>query len=140
MGIQFVSAGAFEAILGSHIEPWTNAHGPLPIYAFGMVGSRNGWREMPYIDCPARPRDVIAAMLRLTTGMGQSVILAPGITDSARTAAPDVMRGEEVLLFALPQSGTHTAILPGTHSKWATVKDGRLLVSKPSSPENSIHF
>jgi 2-dehydro-3-deoxygalactonokinase len=48
------------------------------------------------------------------------------------SGAPDVMRGEETQIFgaidgdaALAQ-GTHTLLLPGTHSKWVQVVDGKI--------------
>ena len=43
---------------------------------------------------------------------------------------PDVMRGEETQIFgALALSGRDEGLflLPGTHSKWAEVKDGRIV-------------
>jgi 2-dehydro-3-deoxygalactonokinase len=46
-----------------------------------------------------------------------------------QAAVPDVMRGEEVQIFgAMRLSGLRdgTFVLPGTHSKWASVQDGRI--------------
>jgi 2-dehydro-3-deoxygalactonokinase len=42
---------------------------------------------------------------------------------------PDVMRGEEVQIFGalrLSQRDSATLVLPGTHSKWADVQNGRV--------------
>src|SRR5690606_11324580 len=44
-------------------------------------------------------------------------------------AVPDLMRGEESQLAALLERlppGRHRACLPGTHSKWVTIRDGRI--------------
>ena len=48
--------------------PWIQEQGALPIWLSGMVGSRNGWVEVPYIDCPAGPDSIAASLLRLTAG------------------------------------------------------------------------
>jgi 2-dehydro-3-deoxygalactonokinase len=41
---------------------------------------------------------------------------------------PDVMRGEETqIMGALPANGSHVAVLPGTHSKWAWVENGAIV-------------
>jgi len=45
-----------------------------------------------------------------------------------QTGVPDVMRGEETqIIGALPVTGRHVAVLPGTHSKWAWVEDGAIV-------------
>jgi len=49
-------AGRFAAA----VEPWDKAHGPLPALLSGMVGSTIGWREVPYLKCPAKPAAIAA--------------------------------------------------------------------------------
>ena len=44
-------AGRFAAA----VKPWDKVHGPLPALLSGMVGSTIGWREVPYLKCPAKP-------------------------------------------------------------------------------------
>ena len=118
-----------EAVLREALIPWRATGDPERIALCGMVGSRNGWVEVPYVDCPADPATWIAGAARLALD-GIPVMILPGL--ATRTAAPDVMRGEETQIFgaiALERrlaSGRHRIVLPGTHSKWATIADGRI--------------
>ena len=43
----------FEELLGE----WFLENGRLPVISSGMIGSRNGWIEAPYIACPAGPEE-----------------------------------------------------------------------------------
>jgi 2-dehydro-3-deoxygalactonokinase len=123
-------AGALALKPGEH-EPYLAgriAHWPrLPVLACGMVGAKQGWREAPYVACPAGLAEIAAAMLRIETSFGL-VLIAPGVRAYDAAGAPDVMRGEETqILGALATGGGDGAyVLPGTHSKWARVEDGRI--------------
>src|SRR6185369_17149987 len=46
------------------VAPWDQAHGVLPAVLAGMVGSSIGWREVPYLKCPAKPSAIADADLR----------------------------------------------------------------------------
>ncbi|MEY4752062.1 MAG: hypothetical protein RIQ60_4276 [Pseudomonadota bacterium] len=124
--------GRFEAVLAEQIAGWDDLD--LIVMA-GMVGSRNGWQEVPYAPCPAGADEIAAGMAQVAASAlpGRRVHIAPGLADAgSNTRAPEVMRGEETqllgLLDALDASdpGPHTVCLPGTHSKWATVQGGRI--------------
>ena len=52
-GIASVAPGGFPATFRRLLGAWLDAHPALPVLASGMVGSRNGWREAPYVRCPA---------------------------------------------------------------------------------------
>jgi 2-dehydro-3-deoxygalactonokinase len=94
----------------------------------GMIGSRQGWREVPYVACPAEPEEIAAGLERIDWGAGEAWIV-PGLLDESRAGQPDVMRGEETqvlgALAALPAGGG-LVCLPGTHSKWVRVEGGVL--------------
>ena len=111
------------------VAPWDTAHGKLPAVLGGMVGSTIGWREVPYLECPARPEAIAGAALRFEHD-GRAVAIAPGLKCTGATDAPDVMRGEEVqILGALRLNpvlaqGRHIFCMPGTHAKWVEVVDG----------------
>src|ERR1051325_10531572 len=47
---------------------WDKAHGQLPAVLAGMVGSTIGWREVPYLKCPAKPAAIADAALRFEIG------------------------------------------------------------------------
>src|SRR5688572_12030580 len=70
-GIQSVQAGAFEETLARAIAPWRSVK--LPIYAAGMIGSRNGWIEMPYVPAPAGVDDLARATRQITLADGGTV-------------------------------------------------------------------
>ena len=120
--------GKFESMLAQQLAGWSDE---LIVMA-GMIGSRNGWREVPYVACPAELGDIAAGLLCVAAdGLpGRRVFIAPGLRHSPVAGAPEVMRGEETqligLLESLPGAGPHTVCLPGTHSKWATVGGGRI--------------
>lgn len=119
-------------VLRAAIEPWRAMHGPLPLLMAGMVGSRNGWVEVPYVECPADAATLRAALHRFRAD-DLDVAIVPGLACTNPLGAPDVMRGEETqLLGALalqPQlaSGRRVFALPGTHCKWVEVADGRIV-------------
>ena len=49
-GILAVKDGDFERTLERHIAAWDVS---LPVMAAGMITSRQGWIELPYLPCPA---------------------------------------------------------------------------------------
>lgn len=122
--------GQFGAVLAQQLEGWDD---PLVLMA-GMVGSRSGWREVPYVACPAGQDEIAAGLCELDAAAlpGKRVFIVPGVSQhAADDDAPDVMRGEETqllgLLDRLPGAGPHTVCLPGTHSKWVQVHERRIV-------------
>jgi 2-dehydro-3-deoxygalactonokinase len=63
-GIMAVKDGAFDEVLESHIGAWDVA---TPIIASGMITSRQGWVELPYVPCPASVKTIAAALLQHKT-------------------------------------------------------------------------
>ncbi|HEY5796280.1 MAG TPA: 2-dehydro-3-deoxygalactonokinase [Bosea sp. (in: a-proteobacteria)] len=122
-GIQSVPPGgfpgAFEAIAGDLRKAAPEA----AIVLAGMVGSRNGWIEAPYVACPACPDAIAAAGMKVTLTDGSPATILPGL--SCDEGAFDVMRGEETLIVGLGLDDG-IACLPGTHSKWALIEGGRI--------------
>lgn len=125
-GIQFVTDGAFEAELTSALTPWLAVHGALPVIALGMINSRNGWVEVPYVSCPATIEALAAGALMRELPNGSDLVLLPGITDLTRAPFPDVMRGEETQVVGSGLQDLGIVILPGTHCKWVRVGGGRI--------------
>jgi 2-dehydro-3-deoxygalactonokinase len=94
-----------------------------PIVMSGMVGSRQGWVEAPYVPCPAGYQEIAAALKRVTWGKRKAWIV-PGVSCRDAAGVPDVMRGEETQILGCGVDGT--ICLPGTHSKWVEVRGGRI--------------
>ncbi len=126
-GILTVPPGGFPDALRAAIAPWLAA-GETRILLCGMVGSRQGWQEAPYLPCPAGPAEIAAAGMPLPFD-GAACRLVPGLTARDAAGVPDVMRGEETKLVGLlAELGGAEALacLPGTHSKWARLSGGRI--------------
>jgi 2-dehydro-3-deoxygalactonokinase len=96
-----------------------------------MVGSRQGWVEAPYVPCPAGIDDFASRLQPVhasASGKARDIRIVPGAT-CEHDGVPDVLRGEEIkLIGAMEILGidSATVLSPGTHSKWATVENGRL--------------
>ncbi|WP_237214510.1 2-dehydro-3-deoxygalactonokinase [Falsiroseomonas oryziterrae] len=124
-GILTVPAGCFPDALREAIGPWLAA-GETRVLLCGMVGSRQGWVEAPYLRCPAGPAEIAAATIPVPFD-GAEVRLVPGLTTEDASGIPDVMRGEETKLVALAtRLDDALACLPGTHSKWARLESDRV--------------
>jgi len=125
-GILTVADGRFAETLREEVGPWLD--GERRLVLSGMIGSRQGWREAPYVPCPAGLEEIRQALIPLEFDWPGKAWLAPGLT--CRTdGVPDVMRGEEVqILGALGalQGGEGLVCLPGTHSKWARVAGAKI--------------
>ena len=103
------------------------AGGESRVLMSGMIGSRQGWQEAPYLACPAGSADIAASLSRIKFD-GAEVLLVPGLTHTDAAGTPEVMRGEETqivgVLGALGTGGI--ACLPGSHSKWARIANGKV--------------
>ncbi len=130
-GMRLLERHQFAGYCADQLARWRRDAPDLPVYMAGMVGAAQGWATAPQLTLP-----VDAAML------ARHLIPAPGlerawILPGARWFAQhedgdehDVMRGEEVQIFgALALAGVQDAVLclPGSHSKWARVHQGRLV-------------
>ena len=94
LGILAVPAGGFADALQGAIAPWLVA-GERRVLMSGMVGSRQGWVEAPYLPCPAAAADLANAAVRVPFD-GAEVLLVPGLSCADSAGVPEVMRGEEV--------------------------------------------
>ena len=129
-GLLTIPPGGFDAVFEAEFGDWMNEPGTRCLMA-GMVGSKQGWAEAAYCPCPAGIGEVAAAVRELPAGAsarGRALAIVPGIS-CEHDGVPDVMRGEEIKVFgALDLLGVDAAqiVLPGTHSKWASVRGGRI--------------
>lgn len=125
-GISTLKSGEHESALMTALSPWFSQYGAVPVAALGMITSRNGWVEIPYVRCPAGSTELAAGTSRRLLPNGSDLVFLPGLTDPARRPFPDVMRGEETQIVGHGLACDATLIIPGTHSKWAGVKAGRI--------------
>ena len=116
LGVQRIADGRFAEALATLCAGMADTR--IPQIACGMIGSRQGWIEAPYRECPA---DFDAIASSLTPVNGTNLAIVPGLICRDVDGTPDVMRGEETqVLGALSQDTAQRQVfvLPGTHSKW----------------------
>lgn len=129
-GIAGLDRSAPETLMRA-IKRWTERFGKVDILLSGMAGSNIGWRTAAYIPCPADFRDICDQCLRFEHE-GHRVAIVPGVSGVNGLGLPDVMRGEELQVFGWLASdperckGDYLVCLPGTHTKWVNVSDGRI--------------
>ncbi len=120
-GVTAVAPGGFAA----EAEALRARFGDLPMICAGMVGSTLGWRLAPYVPAPAGLDTLAGQVLRID----ERVAIVPGVAIT-RDGRGDVMRGEEVQLLGAVAAGLAPAdaliCQPGTHSKWAVMREGRI--------------
>lgn len=116
-GIKHIADSSYEATLFSLVSQWIQPN--MSILLSGMITSRNGWIETPYLPIPATLDNLVKHsvqhMLR-----GTQLYFLPGLSQT--TPRSDVIRGEELQLFGATLSINNAlVVLPGTHSKWAQI-------------------
>lgn len=122
-GVMAVPERRFAEALLALCGEWIATHG-APLIASGMVGSRQGWREAPYVPCPAGLRDAAAQLVQVEVRPGTVLHIVPGIRCTGEDGVHDVMRGEETQLWGAQLPAGSCCVLPGTHSKWAWMGEG----------------
>jgi len=97
----------------------------------GMVGGRGGLHEVSYTPCPADRGQWADAAVDFALDELR-VRVAAGCACDGSNGVRDLMRGEETQIFGAMTiepamtTGRHKLLLPGTHSKWVTIEDGRI--------------
>ena len=126
-GILQVAHGQFQNVFEQRFGDWIDTKTLCLIS--GMAGSRQGWREAPYCPCPSGFEDLAQHLQWIEK---DRIGIVPGLS-TWNDDTPDVMRGEEIQIFGAlttQQSQTAQFVLPGTHSKWAHVSDGKICAFK----------
>ncbi|HSV80389.1 MAG TPA: 2-dehydro-3-deoxygalactonokinase [Ramlibacter sp.] len=119
-GVMAVRDGQFAEALLALVGDWLQDHA-CPLIASGMIGSRQGWREAPYLPCPASLDQAAAALTRIELPGGHALSIIPGLRCNGADGVVDVMRGEETQLWGAALPAGSCCVLPGTHAKWAWV-------------------
>ena len=121
LGIMQINDGDFERSFNDLVGPWQQAI-DLPIIASGMITSRNGWVETPYVSVPSGVQQMDDALVTHKTSDGTTITFVTGMT-ADHNGVPDVMRREETQIIGASGLGMSNGIfvMPGTHSKWITV-------------------
>jgi len=115
-GIMQENDSEFEDVFYNHTGQWLADHSNAAVIASGMITSKQGWVETPYIQCPASLDDLSRNLTMYETSQRDTIHFVPGVCQQSPT--PNIMRGEETQMAGLDSSASVTAVLPGTHSKW----------------------
>ena len=121
------SQGRFDQALQQLLQAGPPLPASAPVLMSGMVGAASGWQEAPYMDA-AQPLTGLGNHLQRVAAARPDTFIVPGVCFTGADGAVDVMRGEETqLLGALTLGhGDGWYVLPGTHSKWVRLQDGRV--------------
>lgn len=126
-GVAGLEPGEAARRLKDELRPALGAE-DLPAVLCGMVGSAMGIAEARYADCPAGAEDIARRLLQID----DRAFIVPGLRCVRPDGYPDVIRGEETKILGWlsldprRMDGEHVLCLPGTHGKWALVRDGRI--------------
>ena len=125
-GAVSVPAGGFQDALMAEAMEWIDT-GDNRVLMCGMVGARRGWKEAPYIPVPASFEQVVQAVIKLDVA-GLDARIVPGLIGTDSAGVPDVLRGEETEILGCEQkTGANIQFcLPGTHTKWVRMDNGRV--------------
>ncbi len=119
-GVMQVKEGRFAQSLLALCHDWIEQRAGALI-ASGMIGSRQGWKEAPYIECPAGLPLAAERLTRVEVMPGVDLHIVPGLSCVGADGEHDVMRGEETQMWGAALASQSCCVLPGTHSKWAWI-------------------
>jgi len=124
-GVSALRKGQHRDVFLRRCGRWLEAEPDAPVLLVGMVGSREGWQEAPYADCPAGPAEIARALVAVDLGDGRKGHIIPGLFCEPAPGAADVMRGEETLALG---AGVEDGLVcsAGTHPKWILMREGRI--------------
>ena len=128
-GIMAVQDKAFDAAFETLVGDWLDAIPGVPVIASGMITSRTGWVETPYLSLPTDVGALARALVRHVTDKGRVIHFVTGTAVNPAEGLPDVMRGEETEIvghLATTDGAEALIILPGTHSKWVHARGEEL--------------
>ncbi|MGA2960631.1 MAG: 2-dehydro-3-deoxygalactonokinase [Candidatus Korobacteraceae bacterium] len=128
-GIMRTSKRSFAKVFAAMVGEWRRRWPNLPVLAAGMIGSAQGWREAPYVPCPAGLRSLAAGLVNVTESGRIQLHIIPGVVEEGDI--PDVMRGEETQIIGAMELDSRLRrlarlVLPGTHSKWVELRKERI--------------
>lgn len=129
-GVFQIKNRAFADYVQSTCQSWLQQYPGISIFMSGMIGSRNGWQEIPYQHCPLPINQLANHLQSIKTNDTLNINIVPGVSCNNVNQAADVMRGEEVQLFGALQllnKSDGLVCLPGTHSKWAQLNNNTLI-------------
>lgn len=121
-------SGQFQSVLEANIGHWLESKEDVSILMSGMVGSRNGWVEVPYVSYPINTQNLLENLYQIKSINNGRCWIVPGVSGKSVSECFDVMRGEEVqflganeLIAEKQLEAPDFICMPGTHNKWIEV-------------------
>jgi 2-dehydro-3-deoxygalactonokinase len=120
-----------EDALLTALGPWNADARRHGMCLSGMAGGRGGLAELPYLQSPIDADQWRKATAQINVD-GIDIRIARGLRSRNFAGKPDLMRGEETQIFGALASrpdladGNMMLVLPGTHSKWAELEQGKI--------------
>ncbi len=104
-GLLSVENGRFAEVLAEVCGTWLAGREHLPVIMSGMVGSKSGWKEVPYLGAPVNLDQLGLHLTSVEAPGAMAARIVPGVRLDD-PAQPEVMRGEETqILGALQELG-----------------------------------
>ena len=140
-GISSILPSKIIPTLLNSIATWPR----VPILCSGMIGSKNGMVETPYLTCPINTNQLAQAILDVSSLLQREAYIVPGVSFHS-SGFIDVIRGEETIAIGVHSNDQIMQVcLPGTLSKWLSLQEetilnfqtyptGELFACIPSSP------
>ena len=77
-GILHCGKQRFEEVLEEFVGNWMDQYPNAPIIACGMISSRQGWIEAPYLNCPAGLAEFAQQLISLDLKRGSETLVCAG--------------------------------------------------------------
>ncbi|WP_394790124.1 2-dehydro-3-deoxygalactonokinase [Rhodoferax sp.] len=118
--------GRHAESLAAWLPSLTSTPDSAQVVMSGMVGSAFGWQEALYLGPEVALEELPRHLVQISGQTGRYIV--PGYCVRDAQGQPDVMRGEETQLLGAVAMGLRDGwfVLPGTHSKWVLLRDGRI--------------
>ena len=127
LGMINLDQSSYESILLSELDQFLNPRKKTMVLICGMAGSRQGWREAPYLPVPCKPPELRDAVNVQCQDSRILVKILPGLK---QYGPADIMRGEETQIKGILNKNSRfdgIICLPGTHTKWVRVSAGEII-------------
>ena len=126
-GMNKLDRCSYEKIIIKELGDFLDPSKITTILICGMAGSRQGWKEAPYISVPCKPPEFWEAINVQCKDSRIEVKILPGLRQDRPV---DIMRGEETQIKGVLNKYKNfdgIICLPGTHTKWARISAGEIV-------------
>ena len=127
LGMINLDQSSYENTLLSELDQFLNPRKKTMVLICGMAGSRQGWKEAPYLPVPCKPPELRDAVNVQCQDPRILVKILPGLK---QYKPADIMRGEETQIKGILNKNSRfdgIICLPGTHTKWVRVSAGEII-------------